>query len=265
MQHNAQIKGKGSPVGLLRVSISAGPSPDAGGLCCTLHNCDNPFRPPWTREKLPVQGVSPIGPLRMKNAYIPSIIRSSRKGTRTLKEGNADHRKPLSAQGGGPRRSRKRIALVCNGMGPSDNAIRYALNACESLGTGLDLLDFSSAGPGRASLETVLPHLADRGIDFHILAPNGDERKELLRYANETADTLFVVIDGSSWKSITETGALRRSALLPWDSQCPLVVISETTPLTKGSSDATAERPARKAPSSGRRHHETRGGRKPTP
>ena len=180
-----------------------------------------------------------------------------------MKEHRNDY-SDLLIKGKGPRKGRRRIALVCNGRGPSDDAVRYALNACESLGAGLDLLHFSPPDAKDVSLESLLPGLAARGIDFHVLAPGGDERRELLRYANETTDTLFVVIDSKSWKSISTTGSSRRGTLSPWDSQCPLVVISETTPAAGRHRDTDRESTAPKASASARGPHETRGGRKPT-
>ena len=183
---------------------------------------------------------------------------------RQLKAGKGGHRTPTDVIGQERWRARRRIGLVCNGRGPSDDAVRYALNACESLGAGLDVLQFRSPGAEDALLESLLPCLADRGIDFHILSPGGDERRELLRYANETTDTLFVVIDAKSWKSISGTGTPKRGTLSPWDSQCPLVVITETTPAAKGQALPDGERAAQKTSGSTRGRHETGGGKKPT-
>jgi hypothetical protein len=128
---------------------------------------------------------------------------------------------------------RKRIGLVCNGKGPSQDALKYAVNACESLGAHLDVLHFHSSEDATERLNELITHLGMRGVHFTVVKGSADQReekKEILKYAKGSSDILFVVIDEMSWKGIMPYGSGRSGSPVAWDSRCPLVVISEQTP-----------------------------------
>jgi hypothetical protein len=156
-----------------------------------------------------------------------------RKGRHIEKEiGPAEQRSAPSHVQKEPQVSAKKIGLVCNGRGPSEDAVKYALNACESLGAHLDILHFSSSIAEHDHLHRLISRVTAHGVAFRLLPKPGDdrdERKEMLSYAKGSSDILFVVIDETSWKGITPSGSGRGRTAPTWDSRCPLVVISEQT------------------------------------
>lgn len=161
----------------------------------------------------------------MENAKMTAMERENLRDVVNVKPGG---RKKASGKVPGNDVSCRKIGLVCNGQGPSEDAVKYVISACENLGACLDILNFEPPGAESRRLNGLLAHLTGRGIPFRTITATGDKRKVMLGYAKDNSDVLFVAIDGISWKSIAPKGAGRRSELSLRDMRCPLVVVSET-------------------------------------
>ncbi|MEW6601449.1 MAG: hypothetical protein AB1499_10810 [Nitrospirota bacterium] len=117
--------------------------------------------------------------------------------------------------------ARHKILLAISGMDSDLSSLKYAINVCERLDTGLEIL--YKPGKAAAALSRCLPELKKRGVIYSMIESGGRLTDEIQTLTGTKGNVLFAVIGvppGMN-KSNPEIADLINNL------KCPLVTVSD--------------------------------------
>lgn len=140
-------------------------------------------------------------------------------------------------------REHHRVLLALRGLEGDARTMTYALNTCQRIGAGLDLLFVSDRAPAGADLRRVLtPFLAslsEAGIPSRHTSAAGCIKEQIVRYTRAHPEVSFVVVESAE---VLHGGCgaddERRLSKLWKRLTCPLVVVSDRQAAEDGPSAA---------------------------
>lgn len=120
---------------------------------------------------------------------------------------------------------KKKILLVLTGVEPDAKSIRYALNVCERVKAGLDILCITSDAGYAALLENDLKELLPKGTEYHIEKKTRSIHDVVIQYTERSTSVQFVIMDSRG--AVDGTSSKERQAIEEWKGlTCPLVLVS---------------------------------------
>jgi hypothetical protein len=121
----------------------------------------------------------------------------------------------------------RRVLLALKGGQIDQKTLKYTVNTCKRIGANLDILYFSSETDDLI-LEQFLKELGNEGIQCKLVEKKGGYfKQEIIDYANERKEIVFVVIESSD--SLDDCKVKHKGLSDSWQNlQCPLVVVMES-------------------------------------
>lgn len=115
----------------------------------------------------------------------------------------------------------RQVLLALHGDRLDERALRCALNLCQRVNAGLDVLLVSATATLPSRLAQFFGEVRRAGIGYRVVRGDGAFGREIMRYVKSCRSVAFVVIE-----SLESWGDDRRSE--PWRSlDCPLVVATD--------------------------------------
>ena len=104
-------------------------------------------------------------------------------------------------------------------------AARYALNVCNRMKVGMEILYITTREEDEASLHEYLRELMAKGIEHQVTKCKESLKDAVMRFIQKEKNIQFVVIDSHDLGIDSETEAKKK--LDGWEKmQCPLVLVS---------------------------------------
>jgi hypothetical protein len=120
---------------------------------------------------------------------------------------------------------KKKILLVLTGNEPDTKSIKYALNVCERVKAGLDILCITSDAGYAALLEEHMKKFIPNGTEYHLAKKTKSIHDVIAHYLEQSSSVEFVVIDSRDIDG--GPSSEERHAIEGWKGlRCPLVLVS---------------------------------------
>ena len=129
-------------------------------------------------------------------------------------------------------RENRRVLLALRGLEGDARTMTYALNTCQRIGSGLDVLCVADRALSdedlRGALAPFLENLTEAGIPCRPSSAAGCIKEQIVRYTKAHPEVSFVVVESAG---VLDRGCgsddERRLAHLWKRLTCPLVVVSD--------------------------------------
>ena len=121
--------------------------------------------------------------------------------------------------------SRKKVLLVLTGEETDIKAAKYALNLCNRIKVGIEILYITKGNEEKANLHEYLKELQARGIEYQVTEYKESLKEAIMRFIQKEKGIQFVVVDSHDLGIDSEREA--KKTLEGWEQmECPLVVVS---------------------------------------
>ena len=120
---------------------------------------------------------------------------------------------------------RKKVLLVLTGEETDIKAAKYALNLCNRIKVGIEILYITKGNEEKANLHEYLKELQAKGIEYQVTECKESLKDAIMRFIQKEKDIQFVVVDSHDLGIDSEREA--KKTLEGWEQmECPLVVVS---------------------------------------
>lgn len=120
---------------------------------------------------------------------------------------------------------RKKVLLVLTGEETDIKAAKYALNLCNRIKVGIEILYITKGNEEKANLHEYLKELQARGIEYQVTEYKESLKEAIMRFIQKEKGIQFVVVDSHDLGIDSEREA--KKTLEGWEQmECPLVVVS---------------------------------------
>ena len=120
---------------------------------------------------------------------------------------------------------RKKVLLVLTGEETDIKAAKYALNLCNRIKVGMEILYITRSNEEKASLHEYLKELQAKGIEYEVTECRESLKEAIMRFIQKERGIQFVVVDSHDLGIESEREA--RKTLEEWEKmECPLVLVS---------------------------------------
>jgi glutaredoxin len=120
---------------------------------------------------------------------------------------------------------RKKVLLVLTGEEIDIKAAKYALNLCNRIKVGMEILYITKGNEEKASLHEYLKELQAKGIEYQVTECEESLREAIMRFIQKEKGIQFVVVDLHDLGLESEREA--KKTLKEWEKmECPLVLVS---------------------------------------
>ena len=121
----------------------------------------------------------------------------------------------------------RRILLALRNNQVDRKTLTYAMNTCNRVKAGLDILYIPSSGPMDSVLDNFLAELTLNKVAFRLIEKAGCLKQAIIDYTNSQKQVLFAVIESSDNLDVDCAGGERKLSDSWKKLRCPLVVVSE--------------------------------------
>jgi Cft2 family RNA processing exonuclease len=120
---------------------------------------------------------------------------------------------------------RKKVLLVLTGEETDIKAAKYALNLCNRIKVGMEILYITKGNEEKADLHEYMKELQARGIEYQVTECKESLKEAIMRFIEKEKGIQFVVVDSHDLGIDSERKAKR--TLEEWEKMgCPLVLVS---------------------------------------
>jgi hypothetical protein len=120
---------------------------------------------------------------------------------------------------------RKKVLLVLTGEETDIKAAKYALNLCNRIKVGIEILYITKGNEEKANLHEYLKELQAKGIEYQVTECKESLKEAIMRFIQKEKGIQFVVVDSHDLGIDSEREA--KKTLEGWEQmECPLVVVS---------------------------------------
>ena len=120
---------------------------------------------------------------------------------------------------------RKKVLLVLTGEKTDIKAAKYALNLCNRIKVGIEILYITNGNKGESNLHEYLKELHTKGIEYQVTECKESLKESIMQFMEKEKGIQFVVVDSHDLGIDSEREAKR--TLEEWEKlECPLVLVS---------------------------------------
>lgn len=120
---------------------------------------------------------------------------------------------------------KKRVLLVLTGEETDIKAAKYALNLCNRMKVGMEILYITKGNEDKASLHDYLKELQIKGIDHEVTECKESLKAVITQFIEKEKGIQFVVVDARDLGIESEKDA--KKTMEEWEKmECPLVLVS---------------------------------------
>jgi hypothetical protein len=120
---------------------------------------------------------------------------------------------------------RHTVLLVLTGEETDMKAAKYALNVCQRIRVGIEILYITKNDDDLPFLGEYLKDIKTRGIEYQVIRCKKSMKEEIIRFIEKEKGIQFVVIDSDDLRIDSEND--KTETLKKWERlNCPLVLVS---------------------------------------